>query len=167
MCGSKEDSISLEAYRVARETRNLEINLFWQRSNYFLVLSTAIAVGFFSRQSDKYAPTLAAFGVVVGALWISVNLGGKFWQSRWEQRLRIVEEQLHPDLNLFSASWETAQDDVRNSFQFRKRGRVYRVYSRLVLLKPSVSFAMTALSFAFLLFWVALIATMLFSPHGT
>jgi hypothetical protein len=28
--------INLEAYRVAREARNLEITLFWQRSNYFL-----------------------------------------------------------------------------------------------------------------------------------
>jgi hypothetical protein len=36
-------SIKLEAYRTALATRNLEINLFWQRSNYFLVLNTAIA----------------------------------------------------------------------------------------------------------------------------
>lgn len=40
-------AIRMEAYRVAKETRSLEINLFWQRSNYFLVLSTAIAAGFF------------------------------------------------------------------------------------------------------------------------
>jgi hypothetical protein len=40
--------IDLEAYRVARDTRNFEIKLFWKRSNYFLVLSTATAAGFFS-----------------------------------------------------------------------------------------------------------------------
>ena len=41
--------LELEAYRTALATRNFEISLFWQRSNYFLVLSTAIAVGFFAR----------------------------------------------------------------------------------------------------------------------
>ncbi len=106
MCKDQNDRISLEAYRVARETRNLEITLFWQRSNYFLVLSTAIAVGFFSLHGHHYALPLAVFGVVVGMLWFFVNLGSKFWQSRWEHRLRLTEEQLHPNMNLFSASWE-------------------------------------------------------------
>src|ERR1017187_630870 len=92
--------IDLAAYRVARETRNLEINLFWQRSNYFLVLSSAIALGFFSK-GPRHSTALAALGLVVGILWIAVNLGGKFWQSRWEYRLRLVEEQLRPNMNLF------------------------------------------------------------------
>jgi hypothetical protein len=48
MTDNRNDQIDLEAYRVAKEARNLEITLFWQRSNYFLVLSTAIAAGFFS-----------------------------------------------------------------------------------------------------------------------
>ena len=31
-------------YKISIEIRNLEIGLFWQRSNYFLVLNTAVAV---------------------------------------------------------------------------------------------------------------------------
>jgi len=52
--GDESDHLlDLEAHRVAKEARNLEITLFWQRSNYFLVLSTAIAAGFFSLRDAK------------------------------------------------------------------------------------------------------------------
>lgn len=157
MTESREEQIDLEAYRVAKETRNMEIMLFWQRSNYFLVLSTAIAVGFFSPKSGKYAVPVAVLGFVVGCLWFAVNLGSKFWQSRWEHRLRLVEEHLRPNLNLFSASWETVQDDVRKSFRFRRRGPLHRFYAHLVFLKPSVTLIMTILSLAFAVFWVAIL----------
>lgn len=157
MADNRNDAIDLEAYRVAKETRNLEITLFWQRSNYFLVLSTAIAAGFFSLHDSKYALPLGIFGMVVALLWIAVNLGSKFWQSRWEHRLRVVEEQLRPNMNLFSATWDTVQHDVRHSFQFRKRGPVHRAYTRLVLLKPSVTLMMTLLSAAFAALWITMV----------
>jgi hypothetical protein len=151
------DPIDLEAFRVDKECPNLEIGLFWQRSNYFLVLSTAIAAGFFSLKEPTYALPLSLFGFVVGVLWFAANLGSKFWQSRWEHRLRLAEEKLRPNLNLFSASWETVQDDVRRSFESRRRGVVHRGYTRLVLLKPSVSLMMTILSVVFVAFWIVLI----------
>ena len=43
-----DDEKCLKIYEIAVETRKLEIDLFWKRSNYFLVLSTATAVGFFT-----------------------------------------------------------------------------------------------------------------------
>jgi hypothetical protein len=158
MTDNRDDQIDLEVYRAAKEVRNMEIQLFWQRSNYFLVLSTAVAAGFFSLKEGKYSIPLAVLGVVVGCLWFAVNLGSKFWQSRWEHRLRLTEEALRPNLNLFSAHWETVQLDVRESFRFRRRGPLHRLYARLVLLKPSVSFMMTLLSLAFVTFWIAILA---------
>ena len=158
MTDNRNDQIDLEAFRTAKEVRNMEIQLFWQRSNYFLVLSTAVAAGFFSLKEERYSIPLAVLGVVVGFLWFAVNLGSKFWTSRWEHRLRLAEEALRPNLNLFSASWETVQHDVRDSFRFRRRGPLHRFYTRLVLLKPSVSFMMTLLSLAFLAFWCVILA---------
>ncbi len=157
MCENSHQSIDLEAFRAAKEARNFEISLFWQRSNYFLVLSTAIAAGFFSLREAKYALPLAVFGLFVGLLWVAVNLGSKFWHSRWEYRLRIAEEKLSADMKLFSASWESMEDDVRQSFTVRKRGPARRIYERLVLRFPSVNFMMTLLSVLFVLFWVSLI----------
>jgi hypothetical protein len=156
MADETED-LNREVYRAARETRNFEISLFWERSNYFLVLSTAIGIAFFAVPKPKHEGILAAFGMLVAAIWFAVNLGSKFWQSRWEHRLRIVEKALRPGMDLFSASWETVQDDVRQSLEFRKRGPVHRLYGRLVLLKPSVTMMMTLLSALFFAFWMILL----------
>lgn len=37
---------SAEIYKMALDTRNLEINLFWQRCNYFLILNSALAYAY-------------------------------------------------------------------------------------------------------------------------
>jgi hypothetical protein len=153
-----EQSLKLEAYRTALQARNLEINLFWQRSNYFLVLNTAIAVGFVSLDKrDVYAFLLSLIGVVVACLWVRVNLGSKFWQSRWEHRLHVVEEELQGNLNLFSADWTTIQDDVRQSLGFGGPGQgwITQLYNRAVMRKPSVSKSMTLLSVFFVSVWAA------------
>jgi hypothetical protein len=155
------DFISLEAYRTAIHARNMEIGLFWQRSNYFLVLSTAIAVGFFSLKDEKFTLLLSIMGLVVAILWFFVNLGSKFWQSRWEQRVHVTEEELSKALDLFSANWDTIRQDVRASFGDRKRGPLRRMYEASVLAKPSVTLMMILLSLSFVLFWVAAISVYL------
>ena len=143
---------------MAASIRNMEIGLFWQRSNYFLVLNTTLAVGFFALSSFAYKALLGIMGVCVATLWVGVNLGSKFWQSRWEYRLHKTELDLGPELNLFSASWKTVQEDVVRSFEFRGRGRMHSMYKRAVLLKPSVTLMMTMLSTLFVAFWVGAIA---------
>jgi hypothetical protein len=153
---NKDEQIDFEAYRVAKETRAMEIGLFWQRSNYFLVLNTGIAIAFFSLRDGKYAWPLALFGIGVSVLWFRVNLGSKFWQNRWEHRARLTEENLRKGLNLFSASLETVEDDVRQSFEFRKRWKIRRAYEWLVLSRPSVSLSMTGLTVAFAVMWLVL-----------
>lgn len=65
-----------ELYKIAIQTRNLEIGMFWQRSNYFMVLNTAIAIGFFTQKGGSYGFLLAALGAIVSVLWFFVNLGG-------------------------------------------------------------------------------------------
>ena len=145
-----------ELYRLAWETRNFEIKLFWERSNYFLVLSTAAAVGFFTIDSEVEEIALSVFGILVSLLWFAVNLGSKFWQSRWERRLAILEQKLAPGANLFSATPEVIQEDVRESLKFNKHGKVREILNKLILKKPSVSIAMFLLSGTFTLFWLAL-----------
>ena len=81
-----------DLYKIALDTRNMEIGLFWQRSNYFLVLNTAVAVGFFLKATEKYQFLIGLFGFAVAILWLGVNLGSKFWQSRWEFGLKEAEK---------------------------------------------------------------------------
>jgi hypothetical protein len=124
----------LHAHDIALATRNFEIKLFWQRSNYFLVLNTAVAVGFFSQTSSSWRSlALCLFGAGVAVLWVMINLGSKFWQSRWERRLELIENQLPPELRLFSAGWPTLRRDVLSSLArpYRKRGRIRRRLARI------------------------------------
>ena len=69
-----------ELLDIALETRNFEISLFWQRSNYFLILNTAISTGALLKFSDQnyLSLILSVFGMLVSFLWIQVNLGSKF-----------------------------------------------------------------------------------------
>jgi lipoprotein signal peptidase len=58
-----------DLYKTLLDTRNLEINLFWQRSNYFLVLNTGIAFGFFNLTKPMYRIAFAIMGIIASFLW--------------------------------------------------------------------------------------------------
>ena len=152
-----------ELYKIAIDTRNLEIGMFWQRSNYFMVLNTAIAIGFFSQKVASYGVILAVLGCFVSLLWFHVNLGSKYWQSRWERRVFIYEEEIAPDANLFSASKEAIQKDVEESLNRDAHTGFQKWLDTQILSKPSVSYQMTVLSFLFVLFWVAALIAHIFS----
>jgi hypothetical protein len=155
---SEDNEISKETlYKTVLETRNLEISLFWQRSNYFLGLNTVVAVGFFSLKDPVYITLLSLFGFVGSILWFCTTLGGKFWQSRWEERLRLVEQELSPEIQFFSADWDTIYKDVEEHLTLANHSRFRQFFDRLVLRKPSVSFAMILLSLIFALLWLVLL----------
>jgi len=146
-----------DLYKTLLDTRNLEINLFWQRSNYFLVLNTGITIGFFNLKDGKFAIFFAAIGLIASLLWFWVCLGGKFWQTRWEQRLLEFEREHMPDLNFFGASPERLRADVEKGLAFHDLRWTQKFVYRLVLNKPSVSYSMIRLSALFVIGWVVFI----------
>ena len=78
---------NLKRFKIVLETRKFEIELFWKRCNYFLVLNTALAVGVFASFNGNkvFFPLLCIVGIFVCFAWIKVGLGSKFWQCHWEQ----------------------------------------------------------------------------------
>ena len=147
-----------DLYKTLLDTRNLEIDLFWQRSNYFLVLNTGIAFGFFNLKEGKFAIIFAVMGFLASVLWFWVCLGGKFWQTRWEQRLLEFEREHLPGLDFFGASPERIRADVEKGLAFHNLRWSQRLVYRLALNKPSVSYSMIRLSALFVIGWVAFIA---------
>ena len=152
---SKETPL-LKRFDVALETRNFEIEMLWKRSNYFLALNTAIAVGFFSllkkdMSMDLYALLFCVIGCFVCIAWINVNLGSKFWQAVWEEILTEISGDM--ELDYFVKS-DDHKDRVRNNLVNLNSPKILeKYYNYLVLDKPSVSKWMTLLSFFFLLVW--------------
>lgn len=146
-----------DLFRIILDTRNFEIALFWQRSNYFLVLNSGIAFAFFNLSDERYALAFAALGVIASILWFRVCLGGKYWQARWEQRLGDFERQYLPELGAFSASPDRIHKDVQNGLAFHDHGFVKHQIYRLVLSwKPSVSFSMICLAACFVIVWLVI-----------
>lgn len=143
-------------YKTALDTRNFEISLFWQRSNYFLVLNSALALGFFNLSKPEYAFSLAVFGLIVSLLWLQVNLGSKFWQSRWEYQLSEIEKKIAPNLHFFATDRSTVISDAASEIRNNKHKGFRRLLDKLVIRKPSVSYQMILLSIFFMIGWVLL-----------
>jgi len=153
-----------DLYKTLLDTRNLEISLFWQRSNYFLVLNTGMAFGFFHLEQPRYTIVFAALGLFASLLWFRVCLGSKFWQARWEQRLLDFEKEHLPGIEFFAAGPERIKLDVEQGLAFHRVGWTRRLVNTLVLRKPSVSYSMILLSVLFMIGWVTLLVTSI--VHG-
>ena len=150
----------LKAYDYTYQTRNLEIRLFWQRSNYFLVLNTAIAGGIFLKGLSPNLTTvvLALLGALVSVLWYGVNLGSKFWQTRWEAKLAELESKLSKTVRLFNTTESGTVDEVSADLDGKKdRSAIRHWIDTGVIMKPSVSRNMIWLSLLFALFYTSII----------
>ncbi|WP_136513724.1 RipA family octameric membrane protein [Geomonas edaphica] len=148
-----------DIYKYILDTRNFEISLFWQRSNYFLVLNSGLAVGFLNLKNNGYAFALAFFGFLVSYLWYQVNLGGKYWQSRWEYKLAEVESKIAPDLICFNTTREITDEDVAESLGNLPEEASWfkRTFHHEIKEKPSVSHCMIVLSVLFMMAWIIMI----------
>ena len=147
-----------DLYKSLLDTRNYEITMFWTRSNYFLLLNTAIAVGLFGTREfySKYGIVFAIFGLLASVLWFWVCLGGKYWQVRWEQKLSDFEAKHLPDLKAFAATPEEVKADVEKGMGFDSKmsWTQRKIYQLAVNQKPSVSYSMIRLSIIFSLGWL-------------
>ena len=142
--------------KIALDNRVFEIQMFWQRSNYFLVLMTALGVGVFTIKQEGIALIIAVFAAVSSYYWYRTNLGSKFWQESWE--VEVVKLAQAENVEAFTRSTPDIVAQVSNSLQAGvgsglKRSRVQRFIDRQIIKKPSVSYYMTLLSLSSILLW--------------
>lgn len=142
-----------ELFKIAVSTRQFEIQMFWQRSNYFMVLNTAIAIGFFAAKAPSYGAVIALLGVGVCVIWCLVNFGSKFWQSRWEEAAARLEAKCAPEAKLFAATRSEVDEEVKKSLASSNHSGLQKWMDEQIIKKPSVSYQMTLLSLSFVVFW--------------
>lgn len=141
---------------VALKNREFELALFWQRSNYFLVLNTALGVAAFSADDHFLGVMISCFGLLVSWLWFRTNAGSRFWQVFWETEVNRLAPTYQ--LESFELSSEQARERVRADIATRKSGLLRRWIDQAVLAKPSVTMNMLGLSLAAMLFWISVAA---------
>lgn len=148
----ERDKLDIE---VALKNREFELSLFWQRSNYFLVLNTALGVAAFSARTALVGAMITAFGILVCWLWYRTNLGSRFWHVFWESEV----ERLAPKYELKSFEFSTAEIKaiVRRNVQPESSPWWRGWIDKGVLEKPSVTIHMIYLSLAALLFWLLIL----------
>lgn len=81
-----------EALDIALDCRKFEIELYWKRANYFVIIIGAIFIGFYTVKSDLYCQILSCLGYAVSFGWICLNRGSKFWQENWESNIKYLCE---------------------------------------------------------------------------
>lgn len=87
--GGKFDRGNLEeALKVALETRRFEIDLYWRRSNYFILFIGAVFVAYFQADAFFLKFFLIVMGYISSFVWFCVNRGSKFWQENWEENIK-------------------------------------------------------------------------------
>ena len=152
---SKRPSTDPSELQIALDNRAFEIQMFWQRSNYFLVLMTALGIGVFTIKSDIYAFMIAIFATITSWYWYQTNLGSKFWHESWEVEVVNLAKEL--GIRSFERPTIDVIDQVRLSFEDAylsgDKSRARRWIDRQVLKKPSVSHYMILLSLTSMVLW--------------
>lgn len=139
--------------KIALDNRAFEIQLFWQRSNYFLVLITALGIGTFSIKDALFAALASVFATISSFLWFRTNLGSRFWQESWEAEVELLARE--EKIRSFERPASEIRDQVIRSLSASgKRSFFRRWIDRQIVKKPSVTSQMIYLSLTSTAIWL-------------
>lgn len=159
----KEKSVKPDELKIALDNRAFEIQLFWQRSNYFLVLMSALGIGTFSVKSTVFAPLVAMFATICSYFWFKTNLGSKFWQESWEAEVTLLAQEA--GVRSFVKRTEEVVNQVETSLlgdgSKQKSSFIRKFVNKEIIKKPSVTYNMILLSLVATMIWA--IVTFIFS----
>tara|TARA_R110000850_G_scaffold792_2_gene4616 strand:+ start:1706 stop:2248 length:543 start_codon:yes stop_codon:yes gene_type:complete len=153
LASRKTKADRLKELDIALENRAFEIQLFWQRSNYFLVLITALGIGAIAVDANLLALLITVFGTIASFLWFRTNLGSRFWQESWEVEVNELAGQL--GVRSFERPMRDIREQVRSSLKgSKKQSFLRRWVDRQIVKKPSVSYHMIILSIISTIVWL-------------
>lgn len=160
--------LALKELDIALANRVFEIQSFWQRSNYFLVLLTALGAATFTSKDGVLQLILSILSAFCALFWYRTNLGSKFWQESWEVEVNLLAEQI--GIESFKRPMGAVTEQVRNSLNPDASGKSWfrRYIDNRTISKPSVTQNMIALSLIVFVVWLVIAAILgyrLLSEH--
>lgn len=150
-----------EELKIALENRVFEIQMFWQRSNYFLVLITALGIGTFSIDQKSIAPLVSIAATISSYFWFRTNLGARFWQESWEAEVTMLAKE--NGIRSFERSLDDIRENVKAELGSETGKTLLRKWvDKKILEKPSVSYQMIQLSIASIFLWSVVTLILIF-----
>ena len=148
--------LALKELDIALANRVFEIQSFWQRSNYFLVLLTALGAATFTSKDEVLQFILSILSTFCALFWYRTNLGSKFWQESWEVEVNLLAEEI--GIESFKRPLEEVTEQVRTSLNPEANGKGWfrRYIDNQTVGKPSVTQNMIALSLIVLIVWLVI-----------
>ncbi len=138
----------LKQFDVVLSCRNAEIELFWKRSSYYWVFVAAalVAYGVMGKSNHTLGLLISCFGLMSSLAWMLGNIGSKWWQENWEQKLNAISPEIVGDV--FTPIKD--KDMPRGSWSSP-------------LIRYSVTRLATTLSAFVVIFWLALFVKEIYS----
>lgn len=150
--------------QIALDNRTFELQLFWQRSNYFLVLITALGIGVFSIQEPEFALLIALAATISSYFWFKTNLGSRFWCESWEAEVAHLAKEF--GIRSFERPLEDITRQVEAGLEGSTSGKgqfIRKWVNREISKKPSVSYFMIQLSLCSTCLWMVVSLMLLFN----
>lgn len=79
--------------KIALDTRDFEIKLYWTRTTYYWAFMTVLFGGYYwtSEHTELLAVLFSFFGILFAAGWHWATRGSKYWQENWENHVTVLE----------------------------------------------------------------------------
>lgn len=152
-----ETKINMLKYQLAMQERSVVNELFWKRSNYFMIVDGALFSSFLISEPGL-DPLIKLFvvlgGVIVSTLWMCANFGSKYYQETWEERVRGLDMKLG-GYQLFCGEMDKLVIDRIE----RERRPESTIMKTFILANVSITTLMVCLSFLSIVAWWVLLFT--------
>lgn len=159
-------------YEISVNTRNFEITQLTNRNNYYMLFQGVLLAAVFSNQASKPLVEflICLTGIGVSYNQIKVAAGAKFWQEYWEFQASEAEKALkqytlqhfpnYQFTDLFNLDSNEMKDKVRQRFmdELENQNFLDKCYTKLILLRSSVSKAPIYTAVVLFLCWSMLLA---------
>lgn len=96
-----ETEVKVAVFSVLNEHYRNDFHLFWQRTQFFLLLQAGMLSFYFSRLLTPEAPTwarliIASAGLTLCVIWWLVARSSLYWISIWRREVVVLDAEVNP-----------------------------------------------------------------------
>jgi hypothetical protein len=116
-------SAKLDAFKIVNDHYRNDFQLFWRRTNFYLISDSGLLGFFVSKvldnplQSRSFSLAACISGATLSFIWFLVSLSSIYWIDIWRKQVVLIDNDVNP-YNSFSVGENIEQKQWQ--FQFIK-----------------------------------------------